>query len=161
MRRQKRGQAWGFDLTIASIIFLAGILTFYLFSINYSTEGEDILEEMNYIGENIAQQILSEGSPKNWNSTNVQKIGILKGSKVNQTKLERFYNLSISDYELTRSLFNTRYNYYVFFQENATLSGQEVEGIGSVPTNPKNLIKISHVTVYNNKPTTISVYIWE
>lgn len=157
----KGGQGWGFDAMMASIIFIAGIVVFYLYSLNLTDQTDETLNKMLYDGNVIAESFLSEGSPDNWDSTNVQKIGLQTKNKINDTKLERFYQLSMMDYQKTKLLLNTNYNYYVFFQENITISGAQIEGIGSIPTSPKNLIKIIRVTIYKDKPTTISIDIWE
>ena len=157
----KGGQAWGFDAMMASIIFIAGIIVFYLYSLNLADQTDETLNKMLYDGNVIAESFLSEGAPDNWDSTNVQKIGLQTNNKINDTKLEIFYQLSIIDYQKTKLLLNTNYNYYVFFQENITIDEAQIEGIGSIPTNPKNLIKITRVTIYKDKPTTISIDIWE
>jgi len=151
----KEGQAWGFDLIIASIIFTIGIATFFLYSLNYPVEGQETIDIFSYEGELIAENLLSEGFPQNWDENNVISIGLLNEGKINQTKLDRFINLSIQDYSRTKNLFNTKYNYYVKILDT------DVEIIGQQPSDPKNLIKITRYTIYQNKPVTLNVYIWE
>lgn len=158
---KKKGQAWGTDLIIASVVFIGGLLMFYFYSVNLSDEGEEILSKLQYSGDLVSEDLLSEGFPKDWNLNNVQRIGIVTNSKINQTKLELFYNLSKEDYSKTKSLFNINYNYYVFFQENFSILGEEIEGIGLKPNNPSNLIRITRIVVYNDKPTSMEVEIWK
>jgi hypothetical protein len=165
MKLNKRGQAWSIDLIIAIIIFSAGILIFFIYSINQASEAKEVLSELGYQGDVILNNILSEGYPQDWNQTNVVTIGILSGNKINETKLERFYDYSISDYSGTRSKFNTRYDYYFTFS-NMTINSFPVYGIGMFGTNVSNissssLIKITRFSVYKEKPTTIYLYIWE
>ena len=157
---QKRSQAWGIDLVVAFIIFFIGLFVFYLYSLNYSS-GEDKLESLFYDGNLIANSILSEGSPLDWNSGNVIVFGILTGEKINETKLERLYSLSINNYSFTKSKFNTQYNYYFFLSENMTIQSQNIDGIGNKPVTYDNLIKINRFTIYRNKPITMSIYIWD
>jgi len=157
----KKAQAWGFDLLIALIIFTLGIIAFYLYALNMPNEAESIMETMNYQGNAISNSILSEGYPLNWNQDDVTNIGILSNNKINQTKLERFFSLSSANYVRSKSLFNTRYEYYVSLSENFTINGSEVEGIGNKPTSPKNLIKIARLTIYNNKPIIFNLEVWE
>ena len=48
------------------------------------------------------------------------------------------------------------------------IGGVEVDGIGkpgitsvNIPTNAKNLVKVTRYTLYQNKPMTAYFYIWE
>ena len=157
-----RAQAWGFDLMIASILFLGGIIVFYIYSLNYPEEGRETLERLSYDGWIIADNLLSEGFPINWNETNVVRIGILTNERVNETKLERLYNLANTDYQKTKALFNTKYHYYFTFSEQIVLPTYgPISGIGLIPTNPTNLIKITRLIVYQNKPVSLDIYVWE
>ena len=109
--------------------------------------------------------MLSEGFPSDWNANNVVRIGILDEEKVNETKLDRFYSLSISDYPRTKNLFNTKYEYYFNFSEIMTIPSinDDVQGIGLEPvsTNVINLVKITRVRIYKNKPVSVNLYIWQ
>ena len=157
--KSKRSQAWGIDLIIGLVIFTAGVLAFYIFTLNYSHENL-VTGDMIYGGSNIADSLLSEGSPENWNSEDVIKIGLLSDGRINQTKLENFYSLSLQDYVETKRLFNTNDNYFFFLSEKIMINSEEIEGIGLKPENPENLFKITRFTIYNHKPITMSLYIW-
>ena len=164
---RKRGQAWGFDLMVAVTIFLAAILVFFFYSINFPKESQETLDSLFYEGNIIADDLLSEGSPNNWNVTTLIKIGLLNENKINETKLALFYNYSSNNinpgtYSQTKSLLNTKYEYYVNFSKPITVEGNSVEGVGKQPSsNPKNLIRISRFTIYENEPTTLNIYVWE
>jgi hypothetical protein len=145
---------------LASTIFIFGIVMFYLYALNDPEEGKENLEGLFYDGKIIAESLLSEGYPKDWNSADVVTTGILSDNKINETKLERFYNLANSDYAKTRNRFNTQFDYYFFLSENMTINSVEVEGIGSNPPNPQNLVKITRFTVYKNRPVTAYIYVW-
>jgi len=155
----KRSQAWGIDISIASIIFIIGIIMFYLYTVDQQG-GDGGSDSMFEQGEVLADYILSEGYPENWNSTNVEKIGILNGNKINETKLENFYALSKSDYLKTRSLLKTRYHYWFFLSESMIINSAEVEGIGLKPSSEDNLARITRLTIYQNRPVTAYFYIW-
>lgn len=157
----KRAQAWGFDLMIAMAIFVAGIIFFYFYAVNMPNETENINNRLAYAGDLIANNLLSEGSPSNWDESNVITIGITSKDKINQTKLERFYNLATTNYQKSKLLFNTQYEYYITFSKNITINGNEVEGIGSLPINPKNLIRVNRISIYKDKPSTLNINIWE
>jgi len=159
MKKAKKAQAWGFDLMVAAIIFMFGVFAFYLYSINQG-DSEEIINSLSSDGKLVASFILSEGFPEDWSLTNVAKIGILTGSRINETKLESFFTLSAADYNKAKSLLNTKYNYYFFLDENLTIAGNQVEGIGLKPTSSQNLIKTTRFTIYKEKPVTAYLYTW-
>ncbi len=158
----KKAQAWGIDLAVAVLLFTAGIFTFFIYTINQPSQGQEIIDNLFYDGKIISDSILSKGFPSSWNSSNVITIGILTQGEINKTKAERFYNLSIKEYNKTKVLFNTKYEYYFFLDKNITLpsSSKQIQGIGKKPSNSENLIKITRLTIYEKKPSTMNLYIW-
>ena len=154
---RKRGQVWSLDLMVATIIFSVALASFYFYTVN---------EHSGYEGRSLSNILLSDGYPEDWNSTNVVEMGILTNGKINQTKLEAFYNFVQLDYPQTKLVLNTAYDYYFFLDQNMTINSVEVEGIGKPGVTKdtivaKNLIKISRVTIYQNKPIGAQLYIWE
>jgi hypothetical protein len=165
-KKIKKSQAWGLDLIIAMVIFSVGITAFFVYSINYSREAEENFNLMKTEGDFIFNNILSSGYPSDWSAENVVVIGISDDGKINETKLERFFELANNDYDRTKFLFNTRYNYFFFFLDNMTIGSSVVRGIGKPGTvpeniNSKNLVKITRMVSYKNKPMTAYIYIWE
>lgn len=156
---KRKAQAWGFDLMVAAMIFMFGVFAFYLYSINQG-DSEETINSLSSDGRLTANSILSGGFPEDWNLTNVGKIGILTGNRINETKLEMFYTLSTADYSKAKSLLNTKYNYYFFLDENLIISGNSVEGVGLKPTSSQNLIKTTRFTIYKEKPVTAYLYTW-
>jgi hypothetical protein len=162
---KKIGQVWSIDIIIAFTVFLIAILIFFIYSVNYSGEVEDTFKKLSYDGEIIFKNIFSEGYPEDWNSSNVVNIGIFSKNKINETKLERFYNLAENNYSITKDIFKTNYDYYFFLELNITINSLEIEGIGKPGTNKdditsENLIKLTRFTIYKEKPTTAYLYIW-
>ena len=157
----KRAQAWGFDLIVASIIFVGGMVVFYLYALNSPNQTERTLGSLNYEADTIADIILSEGYPPAWNDDNVISPGILTGKKIDNAKLGRFYNLSLTDYSKIKGLFGSREEFYFFISENFSIEGKEVEGIGSKPVASNNLVKITRFTIYNDKPVSFNLEIWD
>lgn len=161
----KKAQAWGIDLMIAVIIFVFGATIFFLYTLN-SDNSENNLEKLKYDGELIMNNILSSGSPLNWDSGNVIQIGIVDEGKINQTKLEKFYNLTDNDYARTKHLFNTKYDYFFFLSEDMTVNSQQIQGIGKPGINKDNiqaedLIKVTRFTIYKDRPVQGYLYVWE
>lgn len=157
---RKKAQAWGFDLMIASVIFSAAMLTFYLFAINNTDDSGEIIEKLSYDGDTIADAILSEGYPENWNPGNVIRIGLLSEGKINESKLENFYSLVQTDYNRTRILFNTQNNYYLNLSEPMNLLGGPIGFIGQKNENPKNLIRTTRIIIYKDRPIALYINVW-
>jgi|SRR3989344_4924905 len=159
---EKKAQAWAFDLMVALAIFMAAIILFFFFSVNYKAEGEDILNSMQYDGNAAADTLLSAGYPENWDSANVIIPGLLTNKKINQTKLDSFYSISSSNYGKAKSLLNTNYNFCLNFSEPITITGNPnpISCIGSLDANSENLIVVSRFTFYKDKPVLLKLYIW-
>lgn len=161
-----RAQIWGMDLIAAVMIFSVALSFFYFYAINDRDLPLEKLETLTQEGILLTDMLLSEGYPTNWDESNVIEIGILSNGIVNETKLERFYNLATNDYYHTKNIFNVGYDYYVFFNENMSIGGSRIDGIGKPGVtrkniNAKNLIRINRVTVYRGKLTSLTAYIWE
>ena len=159
-----KGQAWGMDLMIATMIFSLALVSFYLYSFNVG-DFENDLESLSFDGRIITNTLLSSGSPEDWTEFNVVELGILTDDEINETKLWRFYNFSRDNYTQTKSVFNTVNDYYFFFESNMTFGTVEVEGIGkpgidkdNISSN--NLVKIERIVVYKNKPIGAKLYVW-
>lgn len=163
----KKSQAWGLDLVIASSIFLMTFVIFFIYSTNHPGEAKEIVEDLSYEGKILSNSLLSEGYPIDWDENNVINIGFLTDGKINQTKLKMFYELARDDYEKTRVILKTRYDYYFFLSQPMNIEGVgEVDGIGKPGTDrnnidSRNIIKISRFVIYEDKPVSAYIYIWE
>ncbi|MBS3083448.1 hypothetical protein J4423_01445 [Candidatus Pacearchaeota archaeon] len=166
----KKAQAWGFDLIIASIIFISGIMLFYVYSINYPKESNEKLDKLFNSGEFMAEMLLSEGLPSDWDQNSVVRIGLTSNKKINDTKLKEFYEMANNElnpqgYKKSKSLFNTNYNFFMTFSEPIMVDERIIEegGIGQNFENEQttNLIKITRITTYQNKLVSLNLYIWE
>ena len=161
--KQKKAQAWGTDLVIAFMIFSFAIIFFYFYSFNYSNETKDMLELLTYEGNFIADSLLSPGYPDTWDESDVLEIGLTTNGKINQSKIETLYEFTQNDYERTKTIFKTKYDYYFYMETpiNSTLEGIGKPGINSTNIEALNLIKITRFTIYQNKPTTAYIYIFQ
>lgn len=160
----KKAQTWGIDLVIAMTIFSIAIIIFFLYSINFAGYETTEFKSLDYDAEIIADSILSSGSPENWTTNNVIIPGILSNNKINQTKLNNLKTLTSTQqgYQSIKLKFSTKYDFY-FFLNNAP-----DEGAGKPGTNPntisnekQNLVKITRFIIYENKPKTAYLYLWD
>jgi len=158
----KKAQGWGLDLTVASVIFLIGIFFLYTYAVNFGGGSESILSSLNSQGKTGSSLILSEGSPENWEGlNNTETPGITINNKINQTKLNRFYNITDTreEYQRTKNRLNIIDEFYFNFS-GMEVEGDEINGIGKKPENYDNLVRTERITVYKNKVTKFNLYIW-
>jgi len=156
----KKAQVWGMDLIVAVIIFLVGLIVAYVYAINFLNEAQENFDELFYDGNLISSLILSDGTPKNWVPTNVEIPGIISDNKINQTKLDNFYAFSQENYTGLRKLLGTKYEFYFNFTYIKISGIGTINGIGKPIENPKNLVRIERFTIYENKPTKFTLFMW-
>ncbi len=143
---EKSAQAWSLDLVVASMIFLAGIVVLYVYAVNYSSQTKDQLNELFYDG-NLASQILLSES----------ESGILSEGKINQTKLDEFFN---SDYETKRKSLGLNNDFYFMF-DGMEVNGTPVSYIGKInDTEVSSLVRITRLAVYKNTPKKLDFFVW-
>jgi len=165
----KKGQAWSVDLIVALGLFSIGIVVFLIYSIDFTDHNRDVYENLFYDAEFMSNILLSEGYPVDWDQGNVVQLGILSEGKINGSKLDEFHNIiGNGDYESTKILFNTKYNYYFFFSEEMVLheGGVPVDGLGQPGFDinnitEDNLIKITRFSIYNDKPVSVYLYVFD
>ena len=163
----KKAQIWGIDLIVGIFIFLMGLIILFFYAVNLKGNTGDI-EDISLVGDTISENLLSEGTPIDWTEENVIFPGLLSQNKVNETKLQMFYNLN-QDYPNFKGILKTKYDFYIYFSEQMDIEGEQVDGIGKPNVNrnniieqenPKNIFKTTRVTAYNNKPVTLNIYLW-
>lgn len=144
--KTKKAQAWSLDLIVASVIFSVGIIILYVYAINYSSQTKNQLDGLFYEGNLVSQLILSE-----------KDYGILSEGKINQTKLNEFSNY---DYPTKKNKLGITNDFYF------TFSGMEINGtsenyVGKInDTSIENLVQVTRITLYKNKPVKFQVFIW-
>lgn len=159
---KRTAQAWGFDIIVATGIFIVGITIFFLYSVNYPTGEQEKVDDLLYEGNVVADDLLSTGNPENWTTLTVSKIGILNNNNIiDQNKLNEFYSLSSTSYSRTKAIFGIKYNYFINFSSPIEILSSNISGIGLLPANENNNIKISRISIYKNKPVTIEVQVWD
>jgi len=141
LERKKKAQAWGFDLLIAAIIFAVVIFLFYRFAVNYSQSGlviKDMVSDIQIATSNL----ISEGYPKSWNIGDVVIPGILSDDKIDETKLDQFESIASSNYQRSKDLLNTKYDYYFYLWNSSVIDLGIVEGIGKAGVDSSNIENI-------------------
>ena len=155
---KKDGQAWGTDLIVGFTIFAVALTIFYIYALNYPTTDDEVSQELEFEAALIGDSLMSEGSPSDWDSSNVVRIGILSDGVIDGVKLGEFSNMveNNGEYEKTKQLFNVGQDYYVDFSDAAIGDVGDETILGS---NPENLVKVLRVSAYNGNPITLSIYV--
>ena len=121
-------------------------------------------------GRIISDNLISEGFPSNWNSSNVMTVGITdNNNQVNETKLQNLININ---YDETRNLLRTKYDYYFFFKDqngSVIKINSTEEGIGYPGVNSSNieyqdiddLIKLERILFFKNHMAKMVLYVWQ
>ncbi|MCK5140491.1 MAG: hypothetical protein KAQ85_11665, partial [Thermodesulfovibrionia bacterium] len=110
----KKGQAsiTGFIITIVLIITVVSL--FYTqFSLLLVKDSEYV--DIRGDSEHVASVLVSEGFPKEWNTENVKKVGLLDGEKISLAKLTEFSSIN---YSTSKKLLGIRYDYMLFIEKD-------------------------------------------
>jgi len=167
--KHKKGQFNFLDFMMGVVIFAILMTIFFKYSSNITKKQEGITG-LAVEGKTISNDLLSQGFPSNWNSSNVVIIGITDdNNQINETKLNNLINVS---YEQTRTLFRTRYHYYFLFlnqnnsiikitptQEGIGYPGVNSSNIGNI--NTKRLIKLERIVFFRNQMAKLVLYLWQ
>jgi hypothetical protein len=164
----KKGQIWYFDMMIGVLIFMAALVYYFQADINFM-EDDDILSDLDLEGGFITDALMGSGFPEMWNKASVLEIGITDDDRINETKLAYFTEL---DYNQTRSLLRTKYEYYLFFESssgplplNSTHEGKGKPGVNSTNIiddyDPNHFIKITRFVAYKSNPRRMVLYLWK
>lgn len=112
----KNAQVWTLDYIIGLLMFISTIIIAFVLinSIKVDKNGfEDALRDSNH----ISMTLISQGTPTDWNTSNVITIGVCDiNNRINLTKIEEFDKLT---YEKTKTFFHIS-GEYVYYFENKT-----------------------------------------
>jgi hypothetical protein len=147
-------------------MFFIALFVFYQYYSNTTSMDVGDIDNVRIEAQAISNFLMTEGYPENWNSTNIQRIGIVdQNYKLNETKLAE---LTSMDYKTTKDLLNTKYDYYIYFLKNngelANISSYGKPGINSTNLqeieNPKKVVSLSRFVFYNRKINRMVLNVW-
>ena len=157
----KQGQIWYTDFMLGILIFVIVILIYYNFAHTYSQDASDALSDLIMDAKSISSSLIQQGSPNDWNQSNVRVIGLTDGNqRLVQEKLDMFANMS---YSQARTKLRTPYEFYVYLE---AINGSRIvvdgkQGIGSYSNETDNLVSLTRVVIYDSKLTSMVVYVWQ
>lgn len=145
--KSKRAQVWSLDVIIASVIFVSGLVVLYVYAVNFDSGLSDDVDELFYETNLASELILSE-----------DVSGILYSGKVDQSKLDVFNGLT---QQQQKSLLGIKNNFYFTMDGLESPEGNPIGYVGDFPSgNTRNLVQVTRLTVYKNKPVKFLIYVW-
>jgi len=171
----KKAQAWLPDFILAFILFTLALTLSMKFIVNIfpDTDYDRLLND----AERISEVFMSEGVPVDWTNETVIKPGLLTKGRFDYRKGE---NLSVMDYYDVRTLFNTRYDFYVFLVKNYgplhvfvmnmtpyNYGHADVDPISGKPRadisgiNYDHLVRIERFVVMDDSISMMVIYVWD
>jgi len=117
----RRGQIWTVDYTVGLLLFLIALVALVTVLAKTSLL-KDSFSDVLRSGDAVSEQLMGTGYPADWRSDDVLALGILTGNELSQRKTERLLALSQEDYDVTKRLLNTQYEYaFTLSTRNGTL----------------------------------------
>ena len=124
-----KAQAWYMDFAIALLLFTFTLVVYFSYTTNFQKEEKGGLDTLIKDAKSISSSLALAGYPIDWKNETAIRIGIADEQKLNATKVKEF---KIIDYNRSRKLFATSYNYFVFFvnEKGEVLNVNTVCGVG-------------------------------
>jgi hypothetical protein len=177
----RKGQMWISDLMISLLLFMAAAFLAFTIMMNSFSTGSGHAK-VKADAARISEYVLSEGTPKDWNITNVIRPGLLTGKRLDYDKTYLAMNLTNSSYSAVKPMIQTDYDFLIVFEKkNGTMIPfQDYCGFGrndivhKDETPPMtcqsvnlsgikydNLARIDRFVVYDSEIVRMVVYVWD
>jgi len=135
MLKKRKSQLWFTDFVIGTMIFLLVVIAYLYYTTNLSNQESILIGDLLTDAESLFSSVSLSGFPDDWENETVKSIGITNNNqRLNRTKFRNFENL---DYDRTRALFGTVYDYFTFFEneDGTVLNLEGFCGIGDPEVN--------------------------
>ncbi len=167
-----KAQFWSFDIVFAIIIFIFAIviLTFVWINVSgsYSLSYGANLQHMQAQLQSLGTQILSTGSPPNWNNAmqlgspgtwaNLS-IGLGNGTSgaLSQSKVGALLNMSKANYQDVKPALGVSYDYYITITGGGNNDAIGINPAGeNITTDQATMIP----AVLNGQPVQVQIQLW-
>jgi hypothetical protein len=148
---------------------------FFQFVPNLNHQELNALNDVALDGQTLAESLTGEGYPTDWTNATVQRIGLVDGLELNETKLALFSAITQEDYYRSKSLFNIRSDFVVFFlnESDGPVAvdgvthigpagvGWSAAGIDLSGVAVDNLASFTRIVLSHGRVTKMVVYAWE
>jgi hypothetical protein len=157
----KTGQVWFFDFMIAVLIFV-GTLTLY-FNVKDDATDTRQLEFDDMIGRSkiATSDLMSEGYPTTWNSTNVTRIGLMDAQgRFDALKIQEFYSMGNSSVRTKLSLGPVHLFLYLARPNGTVLTFGGMNQTGEIPTSESMIVQTTRLGVYGSDFVQLKMLAW-
>jgi hypothetical protein len=180
IRSNRRSQIWITDVTLSIILFTAAsVIAFNIIMNSFSVTNN--YERIRADASRISEYLLSEGTPQDWNQTNVIRPGLLTGKRLNATKVYQAMNMTNTSYQSFKPSLQTENDFIIVF-ENRTggiMTFQDYCSIGKPDTGMDktsyplfctlnmtgveydDLVMIERFILYNSDIAKMVIYMWK
>ena len=172
-----KSQVFYSDFVVGTLIIVSAIIIYYNY-IGYITAQSsgslnDIIADINTISSNL----ITSGSPENWTTTNIQRIGLTNNEqRILYSKLVEFKNIP---YNQSKNILSTKFDYVVYFERwNDTIISIDNQCAIGDPrvvandttvclrpnltlVNPRRTVKDIRLGIYENEILQMIIYLWE
>jgi hypothetical protein len=163
-----KGQVWSFDFAVSVVIFFS-VVVMILFSWNYTTAKhteQTVFNEMESKAVSLSDSFIrTSGYPEEWNSSNVQIIGMADEENVlNETKILQVVGMPYDTIRATMGIMN--YNFYLgirYLNETViNMNGTDLEcGLDpSLYSNSTMIVPIERFMLFDHKVASLLFILW-
>ena len=144
------------------MIFVIVIMIYYAYAHNVEQDASSTTSDLLMEAKRITSAFVKQGSPADWNQTNVNVIGLTDGEqRLVEEKLDMLANMT---YEQIKSNLRTQYNFY-FYLEDVDGSIIPINGgktsIGLNGSSSDNLVSLARVVIYDSRLVGMVVHVWQ
>jgi uncharacterized protein (UPF0333 family) len=153
----KKGQVWSLDFVTSLVIFfLVLVPLFFVWNyVNVQNMEQRTLNDIQMLALSVSDSLIrTRGIPENWNSSNVNVIGLADEENVlNSTKVSHLMDMGNNEYELTKNILTGKYD---FFFGITDLNGTQYGTIGSKPAD-RTVVPVERYCLYNERVVKIEL----
>ena len=153
----KKGQVWSLDFVSSLVIFfLVFVPLFFVWSyINLQNMEQKTFDDIEVLALTTSDSLIrTKGIPENWNSGNVNVIGLAEEENIlNSTKVSYFLSMGNTEYNLTKNMLTGKYD---FFFSITDLNGTQYGTIGSKPAD-RTVVPVERYCMYDERVVKIEL----
>ncbi len=95
-------------------MFLIALTIYFVYTSNISQDDEDLLNNLISESKLVSSSLISGGYPESWDNSSVERIGLTNNDQ--RLDIDKLSNLNSINYNQTKGLLGTMYDYLIFFQ---------------------------------------------
>ncbi len=152
-----KGQIWSLDFISSLTIFLLVLSSLFMAwnFLSVQAQEQNALERIELLGLEVSDSILrTPGIPENWNSSNVEVIGLAYSDNIIDP--DKLSNLNSTPYDQTRILMTMGYDFYLKIED---LNGTVYLEKGSI-NQDRTVVPVERYANYNDRIVKLRLVLW-